>query len=81
VKLLRGFENAAVIVKQMSDSEVRVRTAASTNELRFLEEAATPLSNRDRGALLALLDDPPKPNDFLKAAADRAKKAAPKVTE
>lgn len=71
VQLPRGFENSAVLVEQVSDSEVRIRKAASESDSRFAEEVATSLSDRDRDALWSLLVDPPDPNDALRKAASR----------
>lgn len=76
VSLPKGFANATVIIEQVSDSEVRIRKAVviPEDEIRFYEQAATPLSDRDRDAFLSLLDDPPAPNEALRAAAARRKK-------
>jgi uncharacterized protein (DUF1778 family) len=38
-------------------------------DLRFVEEARGPLSNRDRDRFLELLDNPPKPSAALRKAA------------
>lgn len=76
VSLPKGFANSTVIVEQVSDSEVRIRKAVviPEDEVRFYEQSATPLSDRDRDAFLALLDNPPEPNEALRAAADRQTK-------
>jgi uncharacterized protein (DUF1778 family) len=65
--LPRAFANATVIVEQVSDTELRIRKAQviPEDEVRFLEEAPTVLSDRDRDAFLALLDNPPPPNEAL----------------
>ena len=39
--------------------------------VRFYEETATPLSDRDRDRFLDLLDNPPGPNEALKRAAQK----------
>jgi hypothetical protein len=76
VSLPRGFANATVVIEQVSDTELRIRKAqvVPEDELRFTEEAARPLSDRDRDRFLALLDHPPKANAALRrAAADSIK--------
>ncbi len=74
--LPRAFANATVIVEQISDTEVRIRKAQviPEDEVRFLEETVAPLSDRDRDAFLALLDNPPPPNEALLRAAAKYKK-------
>jgi hypothetical protein len=60
--LPKGFANVTVIVTQVSDCEFRVRRAkvVAEDDLRFTEETAMPLSDRDRfPALLAHPDAPP----------------------
>ncbi len=76
VSLPKGFANSTVIVEQVSDSEVRIRKAVviPEDEVRFYEQTATPLSDRDRDAFLSLLDSPHVPNESLRAAAARQKK-------
>jgi uncharacterized protein (DUF1778 family) len=68
--LPRAFANATVIVEQVSDTELRIRKAQviPEDEVRFLEETPTVLSDRDRDAFLALLDNPPPPNEALRRA-------------
>jgi len=62
--LPKGFANATVIIDQLSETEIR-----------FYEETATPLSDRDRDQFLKLLDNPPKANPVLRrAAAKHAKR-------
>jgi uncharacterized protein (DUF1778 family) len=58
VSLPKEFANATVIIDQLSETEIR-----------FSEEMATPLSDRDR--FLDLLHHPPAANPALKAAAAR----------
>ena len=74
--LPRAFANATVIVEQVSDTEVRIRKAhvIPEDEVRFQEETATPLSDRDRDVFLALLENPPPPNEALLRAAAKHKK-------
>ena len=77
ISLPKAFANATVIIEQVSETEVRIRKAVviPEDEVRFYEETAAPLSNRDRDRFLDLLDNPPKANDALKRAA--AKHAKP----
>ncbi len=74
--LPRAFANATVIVEQVSDTEVRIRKAhvIPEDEVRFQEETAAPLSDRDRDVFLALLENPPPPNEALLRAAAKHKK-------
>ncbi len=76
VTLPKAFANATVLVEQLSDTEVRIRRAVVNPEddIRFSEEAAVPLSDRDRDRFLFLLDNPPEPNDSLRRIAARARK-------
>jgi uncharacterized protein (DUF1778 family) len=76
VSLPKGFANSTVTIERVSDSEVRIRKAVviAEDEVRFSEQSATPLSDRDRDAFLSLLDSPPAPNEALRAAAARQKK-------
>ncbi len=71
--LPRAFANATVIIEQVSDTEIRIRKARviPEDEVRFDEETAAPLSDRDRDRFLSLLDNPPKPNAALRRAAAR----------
>lgn len=71
--LPRSFANATVVIEQIGETEVRVRLAQTIpiDDIRFAEESARPLSNRDRDLFLALLDNPPHPNDALRKARDR----------
>ncbi len=70
VSLPKAFANATVIIEQVSETELRIRRAAVVpeDELRFAEEARAPLSDRDRDRFLALLDEPPEPNEALRQA-------------
>ena len=75
VSLPKAFANATVIIKQVNDAEVRIRKAKviPEDEVRFYEETATPLSDRDRNLFLDLLDHPPEPTQALRQAAKRSK--------
>jgi hypothetical protein len=68
ITLPRNFANTTVLVEQVSDTELRIRKARviPEDELPFVEEAMAPLSDRDRDVFLALLDNPPPPNDALR---------------
>jgi hypothetical protein len=71
--LPKAFANATVIIDQVSDTELRIRKAVviPQNEIRFEEETAVPLSDRDRDRFIKLLDHPPKANAALRRAAAR----------
>ncbi len=68
INLPKNFANSTVLVEQISDTELRIRKARviPEDDLPFVEEAMTPLSDRDRDVFLALLDNPPPPNDALR---------------
>jgi Protein of unknown function (DUF1778) len=76
ISLPKAFANSTVVIEQISETEVRIRKAKviPEDELKFYEESSTPLSDRDRDAFLALLDDPPPANEALRKAAARYKK-------
>ena len=70
ITLPRGFANSTVIVEVVSDVELVIRKAKvvpleSGEELPPLS-TLKPLSDRDRDALIAALDNPPEPNGALK---------------
>jgi hypothetical protein len=69
--LPKGFANATVIIDRVSETEIHIRKAVviPEDEVRFYEETATPLSDRDRDQFLKLLDNPPKANPALRRAA------------
>jgi uncharacterized protein (DUF1778 family) len=73
--LPKAFANATVIIEQVSDTELRIRRARviADDELPFVEESATPLSDRDRDRFLSLIANPPAPTRALKKAASRHK--------
>lgn len=68
ISLPGSFANCTVLMEQVSDTEVRIRKARviPEDELPFVEESMMPLSDRDRDLFLALLDNPPPPNEALK---------------
>jgi hypothetical protein len=73
ISLPKSFANTTVIIDQVSDSEIRIRKAVviPEDELRFYEETAALLSDRDRDRFLELLDNPPAPNAALRKAAKK----------
>ena len=73
LRLPQSFANATVIIEQVSDTELRIRKARvlPEDEIRFAEESAAPLSDRERERFLALLDNPPPANEALKKAVRR----------
>ena len=73
LSLPKAFANATLIIEQLSETELRIRKAVilPADEIRFAEETATPLSDRDRDRFLELLDKPPKANPALRRAAAR----------
>jgi hypothetical protein len=75
VSLPKAFANATVIIEQLSETEVRIRKAVVVpeDEVRFSEESAAPLSDRDRDLFLQLLDNPPEPTEALRRAVRRRK--------
>jgi hypothetical protein len=76
VSLPGAFANATVVIEQVSDTELRIRKAqvVPEDEYRFPEESVTPLSDRDRDLFLAMLDNPPAPNEALRRAAAKHRK-------
>jgi hypothetical protein len=68
--LPRRFANSAVLIEEVSETELRVRKAVIVpeDELRFTEESRRPLAAKDRDFVLALLSDPPAANANLKKA-------------
>jgi uncharacterized protein (DUF1778 family) len=47
------------------------------DEWRFYKESVPPLTDRDRDRFLALLDNPPAPNEALRRAAEEYNKRRP----
>jgi hypothetical protein len=78
ISLPGSFANSTVLVEQVSDTEIRIRKARviPEDELPFLEESLPPLSDRDRDIFLALLDNPPSPNEALKRLMDQGRRQA-----
>lgn len=74
--LPREFANSPVIIEKISDTELRIRKAVilPEEEVRFLEESGSALSNPERDQFLELLDNPPKVNAALRKAAQASKK-------
>jgi hypothetical protein len=68
INLPKEFANSTILVEQVSDTELRIRKARviPEDEVPFVEETIAPLSDRDRDLFLALLDNPPPPNDALR---------------
>jgi len=64
------FANSAVLIEEVSETEVRVRKAAIVpeDELLFTEESRSPLTDTDRDSVLRLLAHPPAANASLKKA-------------
>ncbi len=73
--LPKAFANATVIIEQWSETELRVRRAkvVAEDDLPFVEESASPLSDQDRDRFLELIAEPPAPTPALKKAAARHK--------
>ena len=65
------FANAEVLVEEVSDTELRIRIAATEPDEvdSFSEEQRPLLADEDRDFLLNLLSAPPKANPALKKAA------------
>ena len=65
------FANSAVLVEEVSETELRIRKAVilPEDEMPFTEEQRPALSDEDRDFVLSLLAAPPKANADLKKAA------------
>jgi len=65
------FANSAVLVEEVSESELRIRKAVilPEDEVPFTEMNRSPLADEDRDFVLLLLDAPPEANADLKKAA------------
>jgi hypothetical protein len=76
VCLPKSFANVTILIEQISDTELRIRKAQviPEDEIRFAEEAPTPLTDRDRDLFLSLLDTPPPANTALKNLAAKHRK-------
>ena len=73
------FANSAVLVEEVSETELRIRKAATfpEDEVPFTEEQRSALSDEDRDFLLSLLAAPPKANpDLVKAAEEHRRRRA-----
>lgn len=70
ISLPKSFANATVVMELVSETEVRIRKAVviPEDQVRFYEETAAPLSDRDRDRFLDLLDNPPPANAALRRA-------------
>jgi hypothetical protein len=66
------FANSAVLVEEVSETELRIRKAVNLpeDEVPFTEERRLPLADEDRDFILALLATPPKANADLKKTAN-----------
>ncbi len=77
ISLPASFANSTVLVEQVSDTEVRIRKARvfAEDEIPFVfaEESIAPLSDRDRDLFLAILDNPPPPNEALRQLMDQGR--------
>ena len=73
VTLGRDFANLQLVLEYVTGSEVRIRRAVliPEDELPYYEETSAPLTDRDRDAFLALLENPPEPSEALRRAAAR----------
>ena len=73
--LPKAFANSKVIIEHLSESELRIRLAPSsdTDERSFVEESITHLSDTDRDRFLDALANPPAPTIALTRAAARYK--------
>jgi hypothetical protein len=68
------FEEISMLSEtQTTDSKGRLVLPESLDEVPFVEETASPLSDRDRDRFLELLANPPAPNAKLRKAAARHK--------
>jgi hypothetical protein len=65
------FANSAVLVEEVSETELRIRKAVilPEDDVPFTEMKRLPLSDKDRDFVLSLLAAPPKANAELKKAA------------
>jgi hypothetical protein len=66
------FANSAVLIEEVSETELRIRKAVilPEDQVPFTEEQRSPLSDEDRDFLLSLLANPPKANANLHKAAE-----------
>ena len=75
MSLPKAFANTTLLIEQISDTELRIRKAqvVPEDEMLFAEEAAVPLTERDRDLFLSLLEKPPAANSALKKALGKKK--------
>jgi hypothetical protein len=75
--LAARFASSAVLIEEVSDTELRIRKAVilPEDEVPFTEEQRSPLSDEDGDFLLSLLSAPPKANATLKKAAREHRRA------
>jgi hypothetical protein len=71
------FANSAVLVEEVSETELRIRKAVilPEDEMPFTEEHRSPLSNEDRDFVLSLLAAPPEAHADLERAAKERHRA------
>ena len=76
VSLPERFASSTVIIEEVSETELRIRKAPvmPEDEVVFTEEVREPLSDRDRDIFLAMLENPPPPNEALKKLMAKHKK-------
>ena len=68
VSLPPSFANRSVVIEEVSDTEIRIRTAEAVpeDEVVFAEELPLVLSDRDRERFFAALENPPPANEALR---------------
>ena len=68
INLPASFANKTVVIQEVSDTEIRIRTAETVpeDEVVFAEEIPLILSDRDRDLFLAMLENPPEANEALR---------------
>jgi uncharacterized protein YifE (UPF0438 family) len=76
VSLPKGFANSTVIIEQVSETEIRIRKAkvVPEDEMRFDEDAVSPLTDEDRNIFLKILDNPRPANKAFRRAAAKYKR-------
>jgi hypothetical protein len=76
--ILPGFANATVIIEAVNANEYRVRKARVLPEDDFQfpeEEGPIVLTEREGEQIVAMIENPPKPNGALKRAFKRYRKS------
>ena len=68
INLPASFANKTIVMQEMSDTEIRIRTAETVpeEEVVFSEEIPIILSQRDRERFFAALENPPPANEALR---------------